>query len=59
MNAPISLFYVVISLIIAYLGRKYRFGFWGYFFSSLLLTPIVGCFLLIASMPAKRSLKDR
>jgi len=59
MTAPISLFYVLLSLIIAYLGRKYRFGFWGYFFSSLLLTPIVGCFLLIASMPVKRSSGDR
>jgi hypothetical protein len=39
------------SLIIALCGTRYRFGFWGYFFGSLLLTPIVGLLLLLAAIP--------
>ena len=40
---------LIVSLIIAYFGRYRRFGFWGYLFASLLLTPLVGLLLLIAS----------
>lgn len=39
------------SLIIALFGSRFRFGFWGYFFGSLLLTPIVGLLLLLAAVP--------
>jgi hypothetical protein len=34
------------SLIIGYLGRNRRMGFWGLTFASLLLTPLVGLLLL-------------
>lgn len=40
---------IVISLIIGYFGRYRKFGFWGYFFASLLLTPLLGLLLLVAS----------
>jgi len=43
--------YVLASLIIALLGTHRRFGFWGYFFASLLLTPIIGLLLMLASTP--------
>jgi hypothetical protein len=42
------------SLVIAFLGSKLRFGFWGYFFASLLLTPIMGILLLAAGYPPKQ-----
>ena len=38
---------IFLSLIIGYLGRKRRIGFWGLTFGSLLLTPIVGLLLLL------------
>jgi hypothetical protein len=41
--------YVVASWIIALLGKNRRFGFWGYFFASLLLTPAVGILLYFAT----------
>ena len=41
------------SIVVAVLGRNRRFGFWGYFFSSVLLTPIVGLLLLLAAIPTK------
>jgi hypothetical protein len=47
----IVLIFVALSIIIAFLGRKRRFGFWGYFFLSMLLTPVVGLLTLIAAIP--------
>ncbi|MBF0477236.1 MAG: hypothetical protein HQK57_10925 [Deltaproteobacteria bacterium] len=41
--------YVGASIIIAILGENRKFGFWGYFFASLLLTPLMGVLLLLAS----------
>jgi hypothetical protein len=41
----------VLSLALGYLGRHRKMGFWGYFFGSLLLTPIIGVLLLAASDP--------
>jgi hypothetical protein len=46
--------WVLLSLLIAILGHRYRFGFWGYLFGSLLLTPLLGLLLLIAAVPPKR-----
>ena len=40
---------LVLSLFIGLLGMNSRLGFWGNFFASLLLTPIVGLLLVIAS----------
>lgn len=40
---------VVLSLIIGLLGKNRKFGFWGYFFGSILLTPIIGLLLVLAS----------
>ncbi len=40
---------IILSLIIGYFGRYRKFGFWGYFFASLLLTPLLGIILLCAS----------
>jgi len=46
-------FIFVCSLILGYFGRHKRLGFWGFFFASLLLTPLVGLLLLIVAGPAK------
>lgn len=51
--------FVVLGIIIGFLGRKYRFGFWGYFFMSLLLTPIVGLLALIAAVPREDPVRPR
>lgn len=44
---------ILASLLIATAGRGLRFGFWGYFFASLLLTPVIGLLLLVAAIPPK------
>jgi hypothetical protein len=52
---------LVASLMIASAGRSLRFGFWGYFFASLLLTPVMGLLLLLAAIPSaaqRRAMKQ-
>ncbi|MDR1084175.1 MAG: hypothetical protein LBP22_04780 [Deltaproteobacteria bacterium] len=51
MPPQVAALYLVISMLVGVLGRRYRFGFWGYFFSSLLLSPLIGLLLVIASKP--------
>lgn len=34
---------------VAFLGTNRKFGFWGYFFASMLLTPLIGILLVISS----------
>lgn len=45
----ITLIYILFCIVVAVLGRERKFGFWGYFFSSILFTPPVGLLLVIAS----------
>ncbi|MFK5986591.1 MAG: hypothetical protein QM479_14370 [Pseudomonadota bacterium] len=40
---------ILISAIIGYLGRHRKMGFWGYFFASIILTPLVGILLVVVS----------
>ncbi|MBF0118393.1 MAG: hypothetical protein HQK79_06115 [Desulfobacterales bacterium] len=47
--AAYGLINLILSIIIGLLGVNRKFGFWGYFFASLLLTPFIGLLLLLAS----------
>lgn len=47
--------WLVSSFLIALAGAKFRFGFWGYLFASLLLTPVMGVLLLAAAVPPRRT----
>jgi len=49
-----SLVYLIVCLAIGFFGRNRKLTFWGYFFGSLLLTPIVGLILIFASDPRKK-----
>jgi len=46
---------VVVSGIVGLLGMNRKFGFWGYFFASMLLTPLIGVLLVLASSPGSKS----
>ena len=58
MSLPISLSFIVVYLILcgisAFLGRKRRIGFWGFFFLSILITPIITALFIFAAAPAPR-----
>lgn len=45
----LSLLYIGLSSLVAYLGRDRKFGFWGYLAASLLISPIIGLLLVLAS----------
>jgi len=44
---------VAAAFVVAFLGRARKFGFWGYFFASMLMTPLVGLVLILASDPLR------
>jgi hypothetical protein len=41
----------VVCYFIGVLGRNRKLGFWGHFFASLLLTPVIGMLLVVATDP--------
>jgi len=45
--------YVAACFLVGIFGINKKFGFWGYFFGSILLSPVVGIILLFASDPRK------
>ena len=42
---------IVLAALIGFFGRNRRFGFWGYFFVSILFTPVMGFLALMAAIP--------
>jgi hypothetical protein len=49
------LLYLLVCLLIALAGMNRKFGFWGYLFASLLLTPLIGLLLVISSDPRQKA----
>jgi hypothetical protein len=43
--------YLASCLLIGIFGRHRKLGFWGYFFGSILLTPMMGLLLVVVSAP--------
>jgi hypothetical protein len=41
--------YIALAIFVAWLGRDRKFGYWGYLFGSLLLTPVIGLLLYLAT----------
>lgn len=44
---------IILSVIVGLTGINRKFGFWGYFFASILLSPLIGIILVLASDPRK------
>jgi len=49
-----SALYLLICVPPAFFGRHRKWGFWGYFWASLLMSPIVGLLFVLASDKPKR-----
>lgn len=49
MHPFIIAIYFFASILVALIGRNRKMGAWGYFFASLLLTPVLGLLLVLAS----------
>ncbi|HEX3728935.1 MAG TPA: hypothetical protein VHV47_03965 [Opitutaceae bacterium] len=41
--------YIALSLLVGYIGKDRKFGFWGYFACAFVLTPIIGLVVVLAS----------
>jgi hypothetical protein len=54
MDLGFLLLYLGLCLLAAILGRNRRIGFWGFFFSSIVFTPLVSLPFLYFAMPRKR-----
>jgi hypothetical protein len=52
----IVLGYLILCTIVAILGRNKTIGFWGFFFFSVILTPIIGISILIIAKDRKANL---
>jgi hypothetical protein len=48
---------IVLAYFIGFLGRNRKLGFWGHFFCSLLLTPVIGLLLIVATDPVRDDAK--
>jgi hypothetical protein len=48
------LIYVLLCGVAGYLGRNRRAGFWGFFFLSLIVTPIITAVFIYVAKPAVR-----
>ena len=51
----LGLAYLVLCLIVGYLGRNRAIGFWGFFILSILLTPLVGGIVLAVAAPRSQT----
>lgn len=47
----LAVLYLALCLGVGALGMNRKFGFWGYFFGSILLTPVIGLLLVLGSTP--------
>lgn len=52
--AKLAMVYLVFCITLGLLGRNRKLGGWGYFFGSIVLTPVIGLLLLMASDPRPR-----
>ncbi|MDR0388524.1 MAG: hypothetical protein LBH73_00460 [Spirochaetaceae bacterium] len=48
---------IIVNFVVCYfigvLGRNRKLGFWGHLFASLLLTPVIGLLLVVATDPVR------
>lgn len=50
--------YFAVCVIVAWLGSRRKWGYWGYLWSSVLFTPVVGFLLVMASDPIRYNGQD-
>lgn len=47
--------YLVAAMLVAFLGRRRKWGYWGYLWSSILFTPLLGLLFVLAADPAPKA----
>lgn len=46
--------YLILCGVAAFLGRRRRIGFWGFFFLSIIVTPLLTALFVFAAAPVKK-----
>lgn len=54
---PVQILYFLISFVIGVAGWNRKMGFWGYLFSSIIFSPLIGLMLVLVS--EKRTGKNK
>lgn len=49
----IGLIWLTLAILLGGLGRHRTMGFWGHFFASLMLTPVIGLLLVLVASKRK------
>lgn len=50
-QALVIVIYLLLCIVVAYLGRYRKWGYWGYLWASILFTPFFGSLFVLASDP--------
>jgi len=49
--------YILAAVLVGSLGTKHKWGFWGFFVISLILTPIIGLIIFMATTSGEKESK--
>jgi Na+/melibiose symporter-like transporter len=52
--AAAAVAYILLCVIVAMIGRRRKWGYWGYLWSSVLFTPVLGLMFVLAADPPPR-----
>ncbi len=55
---PLPILYIVAAVLVASLGTQRKWGFWGFFVLSIILTPIVSLIVIMATDPIEKPKKQ-
>lgn len=53
MTPAFASLYLLLCLLAGILGRNRRIGFWGFFFSSIIFTPLIGLLYIYFATPRR------
>jgi len=57
-NPIIILAYLALCVLVAHLGRRRKWGYWGYLWASVLFTPLMGILFVLAADPPPSKRRD-
>lgn len=55
----IATVYLTAAVLVALLGRRRKWGYWGYLWSSILFTPLFGFLFVLAADPPPKKARGR
>jgi hypothetical protein len=55
--AAFAVAYILLAIIVALIGRRRKWGYWGYLWASILFTPVLGLMFVLAADPPPRKRK--